>query len=174
MSRFGFPATASFGFAPATMAADAAAAQQSAPRPAATPTPGFLTAVAAGNEFEIDSSKLALTRTKSDIVRRFAQRMVEDHTDAASKFKKAVAEAKLTSPPEKVDARHQTMLDGLKAANETSFDKLYVDAQHKAHVETVDLFKAYAENGDNARMKQFANELLPTLQAHLDHAGKMR
>jgi putative membrane protein len=173
MARFGFPAIAIFGFACAAMTADPAGAQQSAAAPAAS-TASFLNSVAAGNQFEIDSSKLALSRSKSDAVKRFAQRMVDDHTEAAGKFKIAVTEAKLTPPSEKLDAKHQAVFDSLTAANDASFDKLYIDAQYKAHVETVDLFKAYAKGGDNARMKQFANELLPTLQAHLDHVGKMR
>jgi putative membrane protein len=155
------------------MAADPAGAQQSTAAPAAS-TASFLNSVAAGNQFEIDSSKLALSRSKSDAVKRFAQRMVDDHTEAAGKFKIAVTEAKLTPPSDKLDAKHQAVFDSLKAANDASFDKLYIDAQYKAHVETVDLFKAYGKGGDNARMKQFANELLPTLQAHLDHVGKMR
>ena len=55
-----------------------------------------------------------------------------------------------------------------------NFDKAYIEAQYKAHVETADLFKAYAQGGEDTRMRAFAAELLPTLQAHLDHVAKMR
>lgn len=100
--------------------------------------------------------------------------MVTDHTAAGSKFKQAVSEAKLAPPPEKLDASHQAILDELKARNGTAFDKAYVDVQHKAHVETVEMLDAYSKDGDNARMKQLAGDLLPTLRTHLDHATKLR
>lgn len=36
----------------------------------------------------------------------------------------------------------------------------------KARSPSPAMFEAYAKGGDNARMKQFANELLPTLKTH--------
>jgi predicted outer membrane protein len=36
------------------------------------------------------------------------------------------------------------------------------------------MFQAYADGGDNARMKQFAKDMLPTLKTHLDHVTKLR
>jgi putative membrane protein len=171
MFRFALPLVITFGLSTAAFAADPARSQASATAPT---TPTFVTSVAAGNLFEIESSKLALGRAQADTVKAFAQRMIDDHTAAGAKFKQAVAEAKVVPPAEKLDARHQALLDGLKARDAASFDKAYIDAQYDAHVETVDLFKAYASGGDNARLKQFAGELLPTLQAHLDHVGKMR
>jgi predicted outer membrane protein len=41
-------------------------------------------------------------------------------------------------------------------------------------IETVAMFEAYAKGGDNARMKQFANEMLPTLKTHLDQVSKLK
>ena len=70
--------------------------------------------------------------------------------------------------------RAPAIFDGLEAKDAASFDKAYVDAQDKAHVETVDLFNDSARGGDNARLKAFAVELLPTLQSHLEHVSRMR
>ena len=42
------------------------------------------------------------------------------------------------------------------------FDKAYIEAQYKAHVETLELFKGYAQGGEDTRMRAFAAELLPT------------
>lgn len=160
-----------FAVAPAAaFATDPPSNQAAAP---ATPTTSFVAKVGVGNLFEIQSSQLALSRTKSSAVKDFANRMVTDHTAAAAKFKQALADAKLTAPPEKLDAEHQAILDSLKA-NQVDFDKAYIAAQYHAHVETVALFKAYASNGENGRMKAFAADLLPTLQGHLDHVSKMR
>ena len=169
MTRMTFPAVTIFG-SPAYRAAETAGH----PAASAAPAAAFEASVAAGNQFEIDSSKLALSRTRSDAVKAFAQRMVDDHTAAGTKFKQAVSEAKLPAPPDKLDAKHQAILDALKSKDSGAFDKAYVDAQYEAHVETVDLVKAYAQGGDNARLKAFAREVLPTLQSHLDHVSRMR
>ncbi len=139
-----------------------------------SPTRTFVASVAAGNLFEIESSKLALDRTKSDRVKTFADCMIEDHGAAGIKFKQTLGEANLTPPPEQLDAKHQAIIDDLKGKDAGSFDKAYVDAQYKAHVETIDLFKAYVRGGDDWRLRKFADDLLPTLHAHLDHVRKMR
>jgi putative membrane protein len=133
----------------------------------------FVAQVAGGNTFEIESSKLALNRSKDKAVRSFADRMVKDHTEAAMKFRSALSEAKLKAPPEGLDAGHKAVLDGLRKKDDVSFDKAYVEAQHKAHVETIALFEDYAKGGDNARMKRFAQEVLPTLRTHLELVSKM-
>jgi putative membrane protein len=152
-------------------AADPATNQAAGP-PA--PTATFVATIAAGNLFEIQSSELALRRSKSKAVKDFAQRMVVDHNSAAAKFKQALAEAKLTPPAEKLDAKHQAVLDDLKAKDDASFDRAYIDAQYKAHVETVALVQAYAKGGETPRLRAFAADVLPTLQGHLDHVAKLR
>jgi putative membrane protein len=160
--------------APAAFAADPPAKQAAAPAMATPSTSTFLTNTAVANLFEIESSKVALAKTKNDKIKAFANLMVTDHTGAGTKFKQAVTDAKLTPPAEKLDAKHQALLDDLKKKDAAAFDAAYVKAQHDGHVETVAMFEAYAKGGDNARMKQFANEMLPTLKAHLDQVSKLK
>lgn len=142
--------------------------------PATPATGSFVATTAASNLFEIESSKLALAKSGNDKVKAFANQMVADHTQAAAKFKQAVTEAKLTPPAEKLDTRHQSILDDLTKRTGTGFDQAYLKAQHDAHVEAVGLFDTYARGGDNARMKQFAAEMLPTLKQHLQHVASMQ
>jgi putative membrane protein len=160
--------------APAAFAADPPAKQAAAPAMATPSTSTFLTNTAVANLFEIESSKAALAKTKNDKIKAFANLMVTDHTGAGTKFKQAVTDAKLTPPAEKLDAKHQALVDDLKKKDGAAFDSAYVKAQHDGHVETVAMFEAYAKGGDNARMKQFANEMLPTLKAHLDQVSKLK
>ena len=165
--------------AAAGVASTAAYAADPAPSIAASTdmavsTDTFLAQVAGGNQFEIDSGGLALTRTKSEAVRMFATQMIADYSGAAIKFKKAITEANLKAPPEGTDARHLAIIADLRKLDGAALDKAYIDAQYKAHVETVALFEAYAAQGDNSRMRQFAQEMLPTLRSHLDHVKKLK
>jgi len=134
----------------------------------------FVAMAASANLFEIESSQLALQRSQSAKVKDFAQHMVADHNLAASKMKQALSQANIAAPPEKLGAKDQQTYDNLKAAQGAAFDKAYIEAQYNAHVEAVSLFRSYAQDGDNPRLKALAAELLPTLQGHLDQVSKLR
>jgi putative membrane protein len=164
------------GIAGAALAADPPVGQATnqAPSAAMPSTESFLASVAVNARFEIASGKLAVERAKSAAIKDFAYRMVDEHTAAAAGFNQAVSQAKLPPPPEKLDVRHQAMLDNLKAHDAASFDKAYVEAQVQVLRETGDLFRTYATVGDNARIKRFAQDQLLTSRAHLDDASKLR
>lgn len=159
--------------APATFAADP---PSTAAAPSAKPlmTDEFLSRLAVGNRFEIDSSKVALTKSKSENVKTFASLMVSDHGQAATKMKQAVTDAKVEAPADALDARHQALLDSLKKKDGPAFDQAYVDAQLKGHEEAVAMVETYANTGDNPKIKQLASELLPTLRMHLDNVKKLQ
>lgn len=137
-------------------------------------TQDFVRNAAIANEFEIESSKVALDKSQNDGVKEFAQRMVDDHTDAGQKFKKALQSAKTqVSPPTSLDDRHQRLLNRLKSLSGKRFDQQYVSAQTDAHKEAVDLFSGYAQHGKDPALKEFAAQTLPTLQDHLKHVQQL-
>jgi putative membrane protein len=160
--------------APAALAADPPSTAAASTAVQAPATDEFLTKLAAGNKFEIDSSKLALNKSKSETVKAFANEMVKDHGQAATKMKQAVTDAKAKAPPDQLDARHQAIYDDVKKKEGAAFDQAYVEAQAKGHAETVAMVEAYAKGGDNARIKAFANDILPTLKTHLDKVKKLQ
>lgn len=138
------------------------------------PTTGdFLVRVTAENRFAIDSGELALKKSQSPAVLAFAKMMVADHTDAAAKLQQILGEAMLSSGPDALDARHRVVLDDLATRNGADFDKAYLDAETKAHKRAVALFESYADGGDNAPLKQFAQELLPVLKKHLEQIAQI-
>jgi putative membrane protein len=121
-------------------------------------------------EFEIASSDLAKHKAHGPDVKKFAQQMITDHTEAADKLKTAAANAGVK--PERVNkmsAKHAQDMEKLEKAKPSEFDAIYVDIQKKAHEEAVDLFRNYAEGGDNAELRRFAQETLPVLETHLNH-----
>ena len=160
-----------FGFGLPVSAADPANKQDAAPSP---PSASFVAAAAAGDLFEIKSGKLALARSKSETVRALANRMVADHMAASAKLKQVVSKEMLAAPSDQLDAKHKAILEELNSRDEASFDKAYIDTQYKVHLEAIDLFKAYAKGTDNAALKHYAADMLPTLQAHLEQINKLR
>jgi len=146
------------------------ATKQAAP---AQPTASFVATIVPANLFEVESSKLALERSRSDAVKAFARRMIEDHSKAGVRIREALAEARLTMPDERLGARHVAQMQELRDAGD-AFDRTYIEMQYKAHVEAVELLKAYAAGGENKQLRAFASDVMPALQAHLDHIAKMR
>jgi putative membrane protein len=134
-------------------------------------TDSFIVRVAVSNLFEIESSRLALQRSRDPEVRRFAQQMIRDHNAATRRMTTVVRRAGLPMPPPAMNAKHQQMLATVQAAPD--FDTAYVSAQLMAHQEAVALFTSYSSNGDVPQLAQFAGATLPVLEMHLEHAQSL-
>lgn len=139
-------------------------------------TTEFVQKAAVANQFEIETSKLALEKSQDADVKKFAQDMVDDHTKAGDAFKTAVTEGKIDAAlvPAALDAKHQKELDKLSKADAKDFDKDYLKLQKDAHKDAVALFKSYSEKGDNASLKTFAANTLPTLEKHKTDLENMK
>ncbi len=141
---------------------------------AATTQDEFVPMAVSSNMFEIESSRLALEKSQSDEVKRFAQHMIDDHTKATAELKAALAAGPKTAMPERLDPKHERMLEELRAASGTQFNALYIQQQAAAHEESIGLFQGYAENGETGPVKDFAAKTLPTLEMHRDMLGKVK
>ncbi|UCI10676.1 DUF4142 domain-containing protein [Mesorhizobium sp. B1-1-8] len=126
----------------------------------------FVDKAAVGGLFEVDSSKIAQDNAKDQQVRDFAQKMIADHGAANAKLETIAGEQKLKVPAEP-DAAHKAELDKLRTTTQ-DFDQPYVEMQRRAHADAVNLFQSYAKEGDNASLKAFAAQTLPTLKMHRD------
>src|SRR3954471_13427441 len=124
----------------------------------------FVNKAANSNMFEIQSSQLALNKVQDKRLRDFAQRMITDHTQATEKLKAA---AQGQTVPTTLDQEHAQLLQKIQQAQGEDFNRQYVQLQLEGHQKTVALFESYAQNGDNAQLKQFAQQTLPTLREHL-------
>jgi putative membrane protein len=152
-----------------------ASAQPAAPGgQAAPPTQSFVQSAMAANQFEIDTSNLALKQASDAKVKGLARQMVKDHTNAGKQMMAALKSGKVdaTSAPQ-YDTQQQQTLNQLQGAKGPDFDRQYVGAQLTAHQNAVSLFQAYAGGGDNAALKKFATKALPTLKKHLSMVEKM-
>ncbi|MRX49205.1 DUF4142 domain-containing protein [Paracoccus sp. S-4012] len=129
----------------------------------------FVNQAASGGLFEVQSSELALQRSQNADTQQFANQMVTDHT-ANNEQLKAAAEAEGLTVPSEVAGPQAEMMQTLEAAEGDAFDPAYAEAQVTAHETAVQLYQSYAEGGDNEALKTYAQESLPVLQQHLEHA----
>lgn len=137
-------------------------------------TQDFVTQAAISDIAEIESSKLAATKTDGK-TKAFAEKMIKDHTETSIELKGLVTGGKVKATlPTEMDAAHKSKIDKLKSLSGASFAKEYDDMQVAAHKEAVSLFERYANGGENAELKAFAAKTLPHLQMHLKMAEDLK
>ena len=141
------------------------------PALAADSAQDFVNKAAAGGMFEVDSSKVAEAKAQDQSVKDFARKMIDDHGAANAKLETIAGEQKLTVPKE-LDAKHKGDVDTLQNGKDP-IDAPYVQMQRDAHTDAVTLFESYAKDGDNAKLKTFAQETLPTLKMHQEMVEKI-
>ncbi|TJV31845.1 MAG: DUF4142 domain-containing protein, partial [Mesorhizobium sp.] len=145
------------------------------PSLAADSAQDFVDKAAVGGRFEVESSLSVLSKLDDQQVKQFAQKMIDDHGAANAKLESVAGDQKLKVPTQ-MDAKHKTDLEKLQSAK-APVDEPYVEMQRTAHADAVKLFESYSRDGDNAALKSFAKDTVPTLKAHQqmveDIASKM-
>jgi putative membrane protein len=140
--------------------------------PQALPINGGMYAMmaAAGDQFEIQSSQIALTKAVSPDVRNFAQTLINDHTLMSQKLSAAALAAGLTAPVPILTADQQQMISDLQAASSLNFDQMFLRDQIIAHQMALALHSNYAAVGDTAALRVVASSAVPIIQGHLNTA----
>lgn len=151
--------------------------------PAATvPTPAneaaatdFVPAAAASDMFEIQSSRMALTRSRNSDVKAFARMMITAHTTTTRALNTALHISHTDiSPPAALPQALADRLEQLRSATDADFDKAYMDAQVDGHQDALNLMQRYAQDGDVPAIKTFAATIAPHVQQHLSRAREIR
>jgi predicted outer membrane protein len=115
---------------------------------------------------EIALSERALQNATDNDVRKFAERMIGDHTQANEKIRQ-LAQQKNIALPSEMTSEHRTMLQNLTDLTGMEFDRVYMHHNLMVHELDVAQFRAQAESAADPDIRKFAANNLPTLQAHL-------
>jgi predicted outer membrane protein len=126
----------------------------------------FANTAAGSDAFEIQSSQLALQKSRNDKVKAFAEEMIKQHSQSTAKLKAAAQEAHI-----QVDAtlpkELQSKLDALKTASGPTFDAAYLSAQISVHTKAAQLFGNFSKDGEGGPIKAFAQQTYPVIRTHL-------
>ncbi|MBB4657793.1 DUF4142 domain-containing protein [Parvularcula dongshanensis] len=125
----------------------------------------FTKAAAQSGQFEIQSSQLALDKSDNQDIQQYAQQMITDHQKLSKQLKSAAS----MTPPMDAGPANDLILASLEGMEGSEFDQAYIENQVHGHAMTVAFFEAMAENGDG-ELADLAEQALPTLRDHLDHA----
>jgi putative membrane protein len=130
------------------------------------PDEAFVMKAAHGGLAEVELGKLAVDKAASDEVKKFGQRMVDDHSKSNEELKTLAQNKKITLPTA-VSPHDKAMHDRLAKMSGAAFDRAYMQAMVTDHRKTVNEFRVEARSGKDADVKGWAAKTLPTLEEHL-------
>lgn len=133
----------------------------------------FIDAAGQTSLAEIETSKLALAHAKDGDTKSFAQQLIDDHAKATEALTAAAQTAGLKPPAASLDDFHMRRVNDLTAdqtQGDRNFDADYAALQVDANKDAIDLFQGYIKDGDIPALKAFAEQTLPKLKEHRQHA----
>jgi len=129
--------------------------------------------LAQANLAEIETGKIALSQSKNDQVRNFAQKMIDDHTQAQKDLEK-LAQAKGVTLPTEPDRKHQAMAKKLSALEGDKFDKQYISQGGLTdHRNTHRLLERAQKRAADPELKALAEKMEPIVSQHLTMAQEV-
>lgn len=129
----------------------------------------FMKEAAEGGIAEVALGQLAAEKASSSDVKKFGQRMVDDHSKANEELKQ-LASQKNVDLPQDLSAKDKATKATLEKLSGEQFDQAYMKDMVKDHKKDVSDFRRESKAAHDPDVKQFASETLPTLEDHLKQA----
>ena len=144
---------------------DKAKSEKPTPAPLSDKDKSFIQDAAKDGMMEVEMGKMGQKQAKNAEVKKFASRMVTDHSKANNQLK-ALAKKKGVTLDAASPEKHKI--------DDANFDKEYMDQMVKDHEKDVKEFEEIAKDGSDADVKAWANKTLPTLKKHLEMAKEIQ
>ncbi|MEX1241183.1 MAG: DUF4142 domain-containing protein [Cyclobacteriaceae bacterium] len=128
----------------------------------------FVFDVIASNYGEIKLAELANQRSRTEQVKKIAQKLLAEHTASLNELK-TLAQAKAISVPvEEPDASKRKLEDIAEESGE-DFDKQWVSEMLDLHEKSIDGFEKRLDDTEDEELRAFITKTLPVLKEHREH-----
>jgi putative membrane protein len=132
----------------------------------------FIREATADNLLEVRLGELAERKATNPTVKQFAQRMVTDHQKMEDQWTDMASKHGMPFQP-RLGTRHEQKLDRLQRADQQAFDREYMTATIRNHMDDVTYFKNEGEAVHSAPVRKLVGYGLPLLQDHLMSARQV-
>jgi putative membrane protein len=159
----------------ALAAAPAARAQTSA----ALDDPTIVAIFDAANSWDVQTSQVALKKSRNREVRQFAAMMVRDHQAVRKLGRDLAHKLHVTpTPPGKdfaLSRDHESAMRTLRSTKGRAFDRAYIDHEVSYHQAVIDAVSGQLLPATkNAELKALEEQVAPNFQAHLAAAKEVQ
>ena len=121
---------------------------------------------------EITLSKMALTKSTNPQVKKYAEKMITDHTKLDSEMK-PFADQMGVPPATTLTPEHQQLADQLQPLSGADFDKQYMTDMDTSHHATLDAFNKELSTTQNAQLKPTVQKGQKVVAMHTAMADKL-
>jgi predicted outer membrane protein len=132
---------------------------------AASDPKSFIKHAGEGGIAEVQLGQLAAERAQSPEVKQFAQKLVQDHTQANQQLQQ-IAQQKSVELSREVTGKNKEALDKFRSLSGQEFDREFLKHQAKHHEKDIRTFEQVANTSTDQEVKQFAQQVLPVLRQH--------
>src|SRR5436190_21938716 len=128
--------------------------------------------LAQANLNEIEGGKAAASKAQNPDVKRFAQKMVDDHTQMLNDLK-ALASQKSVSLPESVALKDKAQMKMMERASGADFDKKYMEEMVKDHQKDLKEVQDLAAKAKDADFRAAVQKASSKIAEHLQLAQRI-
>jgi putative membrane protein len=132
----------------------------------------FLKHAAVGDQAEIELAQMAQQKSSDPAVKRFAARMIKDHSANDDKLVNIAASQHISLPNE-LPPKQKDAAERLSKLSSSQFDKAYMQLMVQEHTEDVGEFQKEASSAQDPTVQHYAEATLPVLQSHLNEAKQV-
>lgn len=133
----------------------------------------FLKMAAETDMTEAHMGQMAQEQASAQGVKDLGQMYIQDHTKDYQTVSQLAAKVGATVP-NGIDAAKVAPIRGVAHLKGKSFDRRFIQESISGHEKAIAAYKKESEHGDNADIKAYATQTLPTLEEHLHKAQDLK
>jgi len=121
---------------------------------------------------EVKLGELALKQASSDDVKRFARKMVDDHSKHRDMLLERAKSSKL-AVTDALDREHQEKRDRLAKLDGKEFDREYMKCMVEGHEKALKMYQTWSKKIDDKDLSSMVERTIPTLKEHHEQAREV-
>jgi len=146
--------------------------RSASPSPLAAGDRKFLSEAADGSMAEVELGKLAVQKAADEGVKKFGQRMVDDHSKVNDELRQLAGREGIELPAAP-SAKNRDLKRRLASLSGAFFDEAYMTNMVTDHKEDVAAFQRESNLARDPQVKSFATQTLPRLRGQLKSAQEI-
>jgi putative membrane protein len=139
------------------------------PEPMGDIDQSFLLKAVEGQHAEVAFGQSAIQKASDDQVKQYGARMIQDHEKASQEGRQLAAKEGVRLPSQ-LSMEHQQSQQKLSQLSGKEFDKAYISLMVQEHMKDLGDFQRGAQTLNDPPARQWAQDTLPILMAHLESA----
>lgn len=125
------------------------------------------------NNAEIAAAHLALKKSNSTDIDRFAHRMIRDHSELNAKMKPLASKIGVQVGDSEVTPQQEQLGAQLKSLQGKAFAQKYIEAMVHGHQQALQKIQDEISGGQDSAVKDAAKKAKPIIEDHLKLANQM-